>query len=231
MRKLLVAWTVVGTLAWVTPSVFAQARPKDATARCKDGTYSTATTRQGACSGHGGIATWYADEKEKTPSTKSGSTTTRATSTSTKATSTSTTTTAKPVTTQATGRCQDGTETTARTKRGACSAHGGLKTWYADAASTAPAAPAAPRSTTSSTPATTTSAPRSTTSSGSTTTTTPRSPAPTPTTAPSTRAQIVTPPANAPANATAQCNDGTFSFAKQHRGACSSHKGVKEWYK
>src|SRR4029079_16682664 len=44
----------------------AQARPDNATARCTDGTYSTATARRDACEGHGGVQTWYADEKTKT---------------------------------------------------------------------------------------------------------------------------------------------------------------------
>jgi uncharacterized protein DUF3761 len=33
--------------------------PKGATAKCKDGTFSTATARSAACAGHGGIETWY----------------------------------------------------------------------------------------------------------------------------------------------------------------------------
>src|SRR2546428_847480 len=36
-------------------------RPKGATAQCEDGTYSMAKNRQGACSGHGGVKTWYED--------------------------------------------------------------------------------------------------------------------------------------------------------------------------
>lgn len=30
---------------------------------------------------------------------------------------------------------------------------------------------------------------------------------------------------------TALCRDGTYSYAANHRGACSWHKGVKTWYK
>src|SRR5436309_9835342 len=37
-------------------------------------------------------------------------------------------------------------------------------------------------------------------------------------------------PPNAPANATAQCQDGTYSTAKTERGACSKHGGVKTWW-
>ncbi len=34
-------------------------RPEGATAKCKDGTYSSSKTRQGACSSHGGVAEWF----------------------------------------------------------------------------------------------------------------------------------------------------------------------------
>jgi hypothetical protein len=97
-----------------------------------------------------------------------------------------------------TGQCKDGSYTKAQTKKGACSKHGGVQTWFADAKATAaPTSKAAPP--------------------------------PEKGTAPKTTAT-----AKAPADAkdaTAKCKDGTYSYAKQHRGACSSHGGVAEWYK
>ncbi|AOZ50314.1 MULTISPECIES: DUF3761 domain-containing protein [Chromobacteriaceae] len=34
-----------------------------------------------------------------------------------------------------------------------------------------------------------------------------------------------------PANATARCRDGSYSFSTHHRGTCSGHRGVAEWYR
>ncbi|WP_408988171.1 DUF3761 domain-containing protein [Sphingomonas sp. SUN039] len=33
----------------------------------------------------------------------------------------------------------------------------------------------------------------------------------------------------APAGASAQCRDGTWSFSESHRGTCSHHGGVSRW--
>lgn len=33
----------------------------------------------------------------------------------------------------------------------------------------------------------------------------------------------------APAGASAQCRDGTYSFSRSHRGTCSHHGGVAAW--
>ncbi|WP_420888629.1 DUF3761 domain-containing protein [Chromobacterium amazonense] len=34
-----------------------------------------------------------------------------------------------------------------------------------------------------------------------------------------------------PADATAHCRDGSYSFSAHHRGICSHHGGVAEWYR
>ena len=34
-------------------------RPQGTTGRCKDGTYTSAKTKSGACSKHGGVEKWY----------------------------------------------------------------------------------------------------------------------------------------------------------------------------
>ena len=39
--------------------VAAPSRPADASARCRDGTYSFSQNRRGTCSHHGGVAEWY----------------------------------------------------------------------------------------------------------------------------------------------------------------------------
>jgi uncharacterized protein DUF3761 len=33
--------------------------PRDATGRCQDDTWTTAASKQGACSGHGGVKAWF----------------------------------------------------------------------------------------------------------------------------------------------------------------------------
>lgn len=54
---------VCAAAALSCPSVFAQQLPADApagsTVQCKDGSFESAESKKGACSGHKGIKTWY----------------------------------------------------------------------------------------------------------------------------------------------------------------------------
>src|SRR5438105_12804953 len=69
MRRLLIVSFVAAGLGLTAPVLTTEVgaqTPKGATAQCKDGTYSNAKTQRGACSGHGGVATWFGAEKSET---------------------------------------------------------------------------------------------------------------------------------------------------------------------
>jgi hypothetical protein len=155
-RQLFSAASVAAVLAFGTfvAQPAAQTRPKDATAQCKDGTYSTAKTKRGACSGHGGVTTWFADEDTKSNAkaakadTKTAAKETKeaaksagaATKEGTKAAAKDTKDAAKSVAKtvakpsgspeDATAKCKDGTYSHSKQHRGACSNHGGVAEWY-----------------------------------------------------------------------------------------------------
>jgi hypothetical protein len=138
----------------------------------------------------------------------------------------------------ATGECKDGTYTTAKSKSGACSNHGGVGTWYAaaDAASkdAAKGTKTAAKETTTDTKASTKEAKTDTKAAEKDAKTTTKDTKTASTDAKSSshsKAPTVARPADAPADATAQCNDGTYSKSTHHSGTCAGHKGVKEWFK
>ena len=220
--------------------------PAGATAKCKDGTYSTAKSSQGRCSRHGGVAELL---NTTSTSTSSSATTTR--------TPTSTATAAGGVPIGATFQCKDGSYSTAKTSTGACSRHGGV-----DHPLNSRGANAAPTTSGATSTAATGGAPANATfqckdgsystaktSQGACSrhggvdhalTAAPAAPPAAAAAAPaaagggaapaSGKAPTVARPADAPANATAKCRDGTYSASQTHSGSCSHHGGVAEWY-
>src|SRR5947209_20287581 len=73
LRQMISASCVAAVLS-LSATIFlnAQTRPANATAECKDGSFSEAKTKRGACSGHGGVKTWYADSTAKADAKAAG---------------------------------------------------------------------------------------------------------------------------------------------------------------
>ena len=117
----------------------------------------------------------------------------------------------------ATAQCVDGTYSKAQSQQGACSSHGGVKTWYGSEAKTEARADRAERKV----DRTEDKAERKVA----------RTEEKAERKVDRTEDKISPRPAGSPATATAKCSDGTYSYAAQHRGACSNHGGVAEWYK
>ena len=190
-------------------SVLAAQAPAGATAKCKDDTYSTSTSHRGACKGHGGVADWLSTAKSDSKTT--GDKAASKTKSDTKPAPTETAS-AGPAPADATAKCKDGSYSTSASHRGACKGHGGVSEWLADS------------KTKTTTPSSKAAAPPAAAPAAAAAT------APAPTT-PKTSVATTTPPAGAPADASAQCKDGSYSHAKHHRGACSKHGGVQQWLK
>jgi hypothetical protein len=178
----------------------------DETVSCRDGT--TSTGGQGACSHHGGVgaATEQSSAGNDSRSNDDGESVT----------------------------CKDGTTSTGG--RGACSHHGGV-----GAATEQSSAGNDSRSNDSRSnddgesvtckDGTTSTGGRGACSHHGGVEVAAEASAPTETQSAQEDAPRVRAPANAPAQASARCNDGTYSETKHRSGACSYHGGVQQWYK
>ncbi len=193
VARILSAAALVGVLALPAAGLLqAQAAPKGSTGKCTDGSFTSAKTKSGACSAHGGVATWFADKPAK-PAKPAKPSAPAAAPAPAPAPAAASAPSGPPA--GATGKCSDGTFTKAKKQQGACSSHGGVGQWFATVAPAKPApGPAKP-------------------------TAGPATPAP------------AAAPAGAPADASALCNDGTYSKSQHRSGTCSQHKGVKQWLK
>lgn len=99
--------------------------PAGATGECKDGTYTEAAQKEGACSSHGGVKKWLAKEEKSARADKAADKPSTKVDKPKVAAETNAT---RPA--DATGECKDGSFTTSPGKAGACSGHKGVKNWY-----------------------------------------------------------------------------------------------------
>lgn len=143
MKTLVSIAITLGFLASATAFAAAPASaPAGTTGMCKDGSFTSAAAKKGACHGHQGVKEWYAADaapaaatpEKDTASTSSKKKHAADTSTAASTSTTAAATPAGPKPADATGLCNDGTYYTGENKKGACRGHKGVKDWYGAAA-------------------------------------------------------------------------------------------------
>lgn len=166
MKTLLISMVLAaGVMA--ASGVLAQSAPTGSTGQCKDGSYTSAASKSGACNHHGGVKDWYAANVEKSAAPAAAPMAKPAASAV--ATTPSAKSRPKPAAAPAapapmasatpamnSASCKDGISYSGANRSGACSGHGGVKAWNdasAAAARAAKKAPATPAPVKASTPA------------------------------------------------------------------------------
>jgi uncharacterized protein DUF3761 len=139
--KTLFLSVALGAALLLSTGAYADA-PAGAIAQCKDGTYFTGTSHNGACKGHQGVKTWL-DKTSATPAAAPAAA--PATGAMTKKTTSAPTTTAASTSAPAgaIAKCKDGTYFNGTSHNGACKGHQGVADWL-DKSPTGAATPVAP---------------------------------------------------------------------------------------
>ncbi|GAC1667015.1 MAG: hypothetical protein NVS9B2_07920 [Steroidobacteraceae bacterium] len=103
--------------------------PAGSTGMCRDGSYWSGATKQGACRGHKGVQDWYATGAASSSGNAANSAPAHPATAATANEAGSAKAGSAPA--GSTGLCRDGSYWSGAVKKGACRGHKGVQDWYA----------------------------------------------------------------------------------------------------
>jgi hypothetical protein len=151
MKMLLVSVVFAAGLLPAPGAHSQQTTAAGVSATCKDGSSYSGTSKRGACTGHGGVKEWSTPVAAKPAATAAPAPAAKAKPVAASAEPAKPKAAAKPApaaapmaaATPVSATCKDGSSYSGTSKRGACSGHGGVKTWGNNAAAAPAPAPMA----------------------------------------------------------------------------------------